>query len=102
MRDKSSIDWIVMRNRLTNINAKNKENMEIALNVISKRVGFRLVSGFGERVIFRELFLNGLTLLDLEAIGENISLSHVAARQELRNLLRHINLPTLQERLQAG
>ncbi len=103
MRDRGSIDWIVMRNRLTNINAKNKENMETALVALSKRIGFRLVSGFGERVIFRELFLNGLTLLDLPDIEENFSLSHVAARQELRALLRCINLPTgLQSRLQAS
>ena len=99
VRDRASIDWIVLRNRLTNIYAKNKENMEMVLNALSKRIGFRLVTGFGERVIFRELFLSGLTLLDLKETGENLSISHVAARQELRALLQAINFPTLQERL---
>lgn len=99
VRDRASIDWIILRNRLTNIYAKNKENMEFVLNALSKRIGFRLVTGFGERVIFRELFLSGLTLLDLKETGENLSISHVAARQELRALLQAINLPILQERL---
>lgn len=99
IRDRSSIDWIVLRNRLTNIYAKNKENMEQVLTALSKRIGFRLVSGFGERVIFREFFLSGLTLLDLKETGHSLSISHVSARQELRTLLKAINLPSLQERL---
>ena len=36
---------------------------------LSKRVGFRVIPGLSERVIFRELFPKGLTLLDLAAIG---------------------------------
>ncbi len=99
IRDRSSIDWIVMRNRLTNIYAKNKENMGNVLTALSKRIGFRVVSGFGERVIFREFFLSGLTLLDLKETGHSLSISHVSARQELRALLKAINLPSLQERL---
>ncbi|MBS0185639.1 MAG: AAA family ATPase [Proteobacteria bacterium] len=99
IRDRSSIDWIVLRNRLTNIYAKNKENMEQVLNALSKRIGFRLISGFGERVIFREFFLSGLTLLDLKETGQNLSISHVTARQELRALMKAINLPSLHQRL---
>jgi chromosome partitioning protein len=46
-----------------------------------------------ERVIYRELFLEGLTLLDLRQVGleRRLSLSHVAARQELRSLLELIS-----------
>lgn len=99
LRDRTSIDWIVLRNRLTNIYAKNKENMELVLSALSKRIGFRLVPGFGERVIFREFFLSGLTLLDLKEVGQSLNISHVAARQELRALLKAINLPALQERV---
>lgn len=102
LRDRSSIDWIVIRNRLTNIHAKNKENMEKVLHSLSKRIGFRLIAGFSERVVFRELFLSGLTLLDLKEIGQSLNLSHVAARQELRTLIQSINLPTpLQERFKT-
>ena len=59
------IDWIVMRNRLGHVDARNKRAMTGLLTQLAKRVGFRLVPGFGERVIFRELFLKGLTLLDM-------------------------------------
>ncbi|MEB3702681.1 Putative ATPase [Candidatus Bealeia paramacronuclearis] len=97
--DGGSIDWIVLRNRLSSIKAKNKEHMEEVLSKLSKRLGFRYYPGFGERVIFRELFLSGLTLLDLEALGENMSISHVTARQELRSLLSMINLPELKTKI---
>ncbi|MBN9412983.1 MAG: AAA family ATPase [Candidatus Paracaedimonas acanthamoebae] len=100
LRERTQFDWIVLRNRLSSIFAKNKEEMQNLLNKLSQRIGFRLASGFGERVIFRELFLQGLTLLDLQDVGIEMTLSHVAARQELRALLEMINLTPLSERLQ--
>ena len=93
IRDKKTIDWIVLRNRLSAISSRNKEEMSAVLNKLSKRIGFRLVEGFGERVIFRELFLNGITLLDLQETKTQMNLSHVAARQELRQLLDLIQIP---------
>jgi chromosome partitioning protein len=52
--------------------------------------------GFGERVIFRELFPRGLTLLDLKDVGINqLSISNIAARQELRELVKALNLPNV-------
>jgi len=101
MRDGHSFEWIVMRNRLSNLNAKNKQQMYEILTKLSQRIGFKLADGFGERVIFRELFLSGLTLLDLKDVGMRLSLSHVAARQELRNLIKLIALPEIQEQLTA-
>lgn len=94
-RDRGVIDWIVMRNRLSHLDARNKREVGHVLDTLSKRIGFRLAAGFGERVIFRELFLKGLTLLDLaelEAQG-GLTMSHVAARQEVRTLIDAINLP---------
>lgn len=93
MRDNGSIDWIVLRNRLSSINSRNKEEMERVLSALAKRIGFRLVAGFGERVIFRELFLNGLTLLDMKESNTVLTLSHVAAKQELASLMNMIQLP---------
>ncbi len=95
-----SIEWVVLRNRLSNIDAKNKRNMSDVLDKLSGRIGFRHISGFSERVIFRELFLNGLTLLDLD-LQNNIllSMSHVAARQELRNFLRNLNIKKINDAL---
>ena len=65
-----------------------------ALATLSKRIGFRVAPGFSERVIFRELFPRGLTLLDLKDLGtEQLSMSNIAARQELRDLIGELNLP---------
>lgn len=87
-------DWFVMRNRLSSLDARNKREMERLLGELSRRVGFRLVEGLGERVIYRELFLDGLTLLDLgdEGTAGTLTLSHVAARQELRRLAFSLGL----------
>jgi chromosome partitioning protein len=85
------IDWIVTRNRMSNLHAKNKRKVGTLLEDLAKRIGFRIAPGFSERVIFREMFLSGLTLLDLK--GGALSLSHVAARQEVRELLKELNLP---------
>jgi chromosome partitioning protein len=83
------IDWIVMRNRLGHSEARNKREMGEALAELAKRIGFRTAPGFGERVIFRELFLSGLTLFDLGASvgGPPLAMSHLAGRQEARTLI---------------
>lgn len=88
------IDWIVVRNRLGAQQMVNKEKMGTALEALAKRIGFRTAPGFNERVIFRELFPRGLTLLDLKDIGvKGLNISNVAARQELRDLIKALNLP---------
>lgn len=96
-REKKSIDWIVMRNRVSMLDARNKRRVGDGLKKLSERIGFRLAPGFAERVIYRELFPLGLTLLDLTEDGSTIpfTMSHVAARQELRDLLIMLKLPSL-------
>ncbi len=89
-----AIDWIVVRNRLGAQQMRNKQKMGAALEALAKRIGFRVAPGFNERVIFRDLFPLGLTLLDLRDVGINrLSLSNIAARQELRELIRALKLP---------
>lgn len=89
LRGGSHIDWIIMRNRLSPMESRNTRAMQQVLGELSRRFGFRTTPGFGERVIFRELFLKGLTLLDLRESGTGVRLnmSHVAARQEVRALV---------------
>ncbi len=88
------IDWIVLRNRLGAQQMHNKKKMGDALQNLSRRIGFRVAPGFSERVIFRELFPKGLTLLDLKDVGvKGLNLSNIAARQELRDLMKEIRLP---------
>lgn len=100
-RDGGSIEWIVMRNRLSNIDARNKRFMTQAMQELSRRIGFRIAPGLSERVIFRELFLQGLTVLDVMDTSSNVrvSLSHVAARQEVRELLKCLKIPAIDERI---
>jgi chromosome partitioning protein len=90
--DGTQVDWVVLRNRLQHIEANNMKRVGRALVELSKRVGFRTITGLGERVIYRELFPKGLTLLDVEAIG-GIGISHIAARQELREMVAGFALP---------
>ena len=101
MADGGKIDWVVLRNRVGSLHAKNKERVEAVLNNLSKRVGMRHIPGLGERVIYRELFLRGLTLMDLKEAGgldgKGMSLSNVAARQEVRRLVDALALPLRQK-----
>jgi chromosome partitioning protein len=92
--DGTSIDWVVLRNRLHHMEARNQRRVGEALTELSKRVGFRVIPGLSERVIFRELFPSGLTLLDRGHLGE-LGVSHVAARQELREMIAGLALPML-------
>jgi len=89
------VDWVVVRNRMGAQQMHNKKKIGEALDDLSKRIGFRVAPGFGERVIFRELFPRGLTLLDLKDIGVKgqMNISNVAARQELRDLIKGLELP---------
>lgn len=92
--EKAMVDWIVLRNRLAHLDARNKQTMEKLLDDLARRIGFRTVPGLGERVIYRSLFLEGLTLLDLRhgLPGFELSMSAVAARQELRQVIDALNI----------
>ena len=87
-----SVDWVVLRNRLQHVESHNLKRVGAALDELARRVGFRVIPGLGERVIYRELFPKGITLLDLAQIGE-VGLSHIAARQELREMIAGLGLP---------
>ncbi len=91
--DGVSIDWVVLRNRVQHHDARNKKRVGDALMELSRRVGFRVIPGLSERVIFRELFPSGLTLLDKGHLGD-LGISHIAARQELREMVAGLALPT--------
>ena len=86
------MDWVVVRNRSGHVEMRNMRRLDQALTELSKRVGFRIAQGLSERVIYRELFPSGLTLLDKGQLGE-LGTSHLVARQELRQLVAGLNLP---------
>ena len=94
-----ALDWVVARNRLTMLDARNKRRVNAALENLQGRISCRYVSGLAERVIYRELFPAGLTLVDLGNTAvtagslPKMTTSHLAARQELRNFMAALNLP---------
>jgi chromosome partitioning protein len=92
MRNKGTIDWVVLTNRVSNVASKNRAELEKILFALSKRIGFRFMRGFKERVIFKELFVSGLTLVDKACFGTQISLSHIAARHELSDFLKTLDI----------
>jgi chromosome partitioning protein len=87
-----SVDWVVLRNRLQHIESHNLKRVGEALNELARRVGFRVIPGLGERVIYRELFPKGLTLLDMKQISD-VGLGHITARQELREMISGLGVP---------
>ncbi len=87
-----SVDWVVLRNRLQHIESHNLKRVGAALDELARRVGFRVIPGLGERVIYRELFPKGLTLLDMKQIHD-IGLGHITARQELREMIAGLGIP---------
>jgi len=93
-RDGGSIDWVVVRNRINSLDSHNARDVDRLVKELSRRIGFKTIPGLSERVIFRELFLVGLTILDLkDAAGSKaLSPSHLAARQEVLKLLTAINI----------
>jgi chromosome partitioning protein len=92
--DGVTIDWVVVRNRLHNMEARNQQRMTDAIAELSRRVGFRSVPGLNERVIYRELFPSGLTLIDKGHLGQ-LATAHIVARQELRELVTGLALPNM-------
>jgi len=95
---KPPMDWVVVRNRIANINSHNKQRMDAALEALQNRIMCRYVPGLHDRVVYRELFPKGLTFLDLKKTGElgKTRMSHVTTRFEIRELLQNLNLPGLE------
>jgi chromosome partitioning protein len=91
-----SVDWVVLRNRLQHVESHNLRRVGAALDELARRVGFRVIPGLGERVIYRELFPKGLTLLDLAELGE-VGMGHITARQELREMIAGLGIPSADE-----
>jgi chromosome partitioning protein len=88
-------DWIVVRNRLSTLGARNKRLVAEGLQELSRRLGFRCAEGLAERVIFREFYPRGLTAmddLDESTLGTRPTMSHVTARMEIENLLAAMGL----------
>lgn len=89
---KKPLHWVIVRNRLTFSKSKNSQLMTMLLSALSRRIHYTLAQGISERVVYRELFLKGLTMMDLKENGLNMPMSTSAtnSKQEVINLLQNI------------
>lgn len=89
---KPYLNWIVVGNKLSSYNSRNKQTVFKYLEKMSKLYGFRLAEIIKDRVIYRELFLEGLTVLDMQHpdLRFKMSVSHIAAKREIRALAEFI------------
>jgi chromosome partitioning protein len=93
--DGSSVDWVVLRNRLSMLGTRNKRLVGDALAELARRLDFRCIDGLAERMIFREFFPRGLTALDdLDEVtlGTRPTLSHATARREVAALIEAMGI----------
>ncbi len=93
-RGMAQADWIVMHNRLRRSGSNNESRFDVALHQLARKAGFRIGNGLGERVAYRELFLFGLTHLDLKHIPE-LAKTKPAAKQEIERLIADLHLPAI-------
>jgi chromosome partitioning protein len=95
VRDSGTIDWIVLRNRLSTLGSRNKRLVGEGLQELSRRLNFRHIEGLAERVIFREFYPRGLTAvddLDEATLNARPTMSHITARLEMLKLLAAMGL----------
>lgn len=94
--DGGAMDWIIVRNRLSTLGARNAKRLREGLRDLALHLGFRYVDGFAERIVYREFFPRGLTALDgldEQTLGARPTLSHLTAREEVLGLLGALRLP---------
>ncbi len=94
--DNGLLDWIVVRNRLSQLRSHNEFSMLESWKDLSMRLGCRLADGISERVVYRELFPKGLTVLDdmtEKVMDRRPTISHLSARQEIKQLVDILRLP---------
>ncbi len=59
------IEWCVARNRISKTKSRNRRQTSALLEELSEPLGYRIIPGLSDRVIYRDAFLYGLTVLDL-------------------------------------
>jgi chromosome partitioning protein len=98
-RGMTAPDWVVMPNRYRRTGSNNDVRFNKALQLLARKAGFRLGQGLGERVAYRELFLFGLTHLDLKLIPK-LAKMKATARDEVEQLVADLHLPATDRRQQ--
>ena len=105
-RSARMLDWVVVRNRLSPIGSGNERRVHESLRQLGTELGFRLVAGVSERVVYRDLFNTGLTVLDEPSVAFSEGLvgdtrrraSWTTAAGDIERLVASLNLPVRQRR----
>jgi chromosome partitioning protein len=95
LADGIQLDWLVVRNRVSTLDGRTNERVLAGLEELGQRVGFRSGEGLAERLVYREFFPRGLTVVDEVAEsthGVSPNMSHAAARAELMRLMGELKL----------
>jgi chromosome partitioning protein len=90
------MDWVIVRNRVSSLDSRNKQRIGKGLRELALRLGFRVTDPLGDRLIYRELFPRGITAvdtLDERTLGMRATLSHITARQEITQVIDFLKLP---------
>ncbi len=95
------LDWLVLQNRKRRETSKNQDRVDAALRRLAPRLDFRLGAGLFERVAYRELFLLGLTHLDLKRIPE-LARTKTVATSEVSALLDDLAIDGEADSLLSG
>ncbi len=88
-------DWIIVRNRLEPAESNNQRQISLVLDVLQRKLGFRIARGLLERPAYREFFAAGLTVFDFTEASESAAESgrtHSLARLEVESLIGEIGL----------
>jgi chromosome partitioning protein len=86
VRDMPPLDWLVVQNRHKRGHSHNQHRVDAALAAIAGDIGFRLGEAWPDRVAYRELFLLGLTHLDIALIPE-LGRSRMGVNAEIGELM---------------
>jgi chromosome partitioning protein len=89
--DRGTMDWVIIRNRFSVTDVLGR-----SLDKVAGRLTFRAVQGPAERVVYRQFFPSGLTALDRldeSVLGDRPNRLHVAAQQEVGDLITLLKLP---------
>jgi chromosome partitioning protein len=97
-------DWIIVRNRLEPVESNNQRQITLVLDVLRRKLGFRIARGLLDRPAYREFFAAGLTVFDFAEGSESSvesSRTNSLARVELEELIREIGLIEHHAKLQS-
>lgn len=88
----SYLNWVVCGNKISNLRSNNKNFVFEKLQNLSKLYGFRFTKGLKDRVVYKELFFNGLTVLDLSNpyLKSRMTMSQLAAKVEINEVAEFI------------